>query len=720
MTQTKAVFDNQDMVINFASHHRAKTVELKNVSKIAVWLLVTTGLPFVWACILAAALEVDHHLDIELHPSAHMLAGRDVMRIRVDDRRKLVFALSERAFQLRVEVDGRPRTFRFTNSEVEVPLESDEARRTIEAVITYEASFNDPVPISPLNTDNPGFGVTASIAHSGTFLLAGAGWYPDLIEGRDTFSMLRVKAPAGTLAVTAGLCLGHTTRDGASYSEWKIDNPLRGLALSAAAFQVQERRVGGVVAATYFMPQNQDLAPAYLDAISAYLELYSNLFGPYPFPKFAVVENFFPTGYGFPSYTLLGSSILRLPFILTTSLGHEIAHCWWGNGVFVDYETGNWSEGLTTYVSDYLFKERESAAAARDYRIQALRSFTALVPPAKDFPLARFTSRIDTVTKAVGYDKAMMVFHMLRRKIGEEAFWGGLRDIYHERLFQQTAWDDLRRAFEKRAQCSLEQFFEQWVGRKGAPQIHFENIQREQVPDVWKVKGRLVQEKPFFKTGFDLTIEAGGRQFSEGVELSGDSTSFEIATASEPTQIVVDPDAHTLRRLAASEIPPTVNALKGSAATLIVICGPENAGLQRIAETLAESLGLRHHAIVSESKVDPNQFKRQDVILLGYPRNIEWLRTKPSSLRLEKDSFAFSGAGGEVSPGDMFFGVFHHPYDSASVIGLLLPASRLWAPLAATKITHYGRFSYLTFQDGQVRDRGTWEPTGSQTRHLWN
>jgi len=69
---------------------------------------------------------------------------------------------------------------------------------------------------------------------------------------------------------------------------------------------------------------------------------------------------FFPTGFGFSSYTLLGSSVLRLPFILSTSLGHEIAHCWWGNGVYVDYESGNWSEGLTTYVSDYLYTEMES------------------------------------------------------------------------------------------------------------------------------------------------------------------------------------------------------------------------------------------------------------------------------------------------------------------------------------------------------------------------
>jgi hypothetical protein len=665
----------------------------------------------------AAPLEVEHRLEIELRPPAHLLTGRDVLHIRVDDRRALVFALSERVAQLQVEVDGKPRTFRFTNSELEVPLEPDECQRTIEAVITYEASFNDPVPMTPLNTDNPGFGVTASITPTGTFLLAGAGWYPDLVDSRDTFPLLRVKAPEGVLAVTSGLGLGHTTRDGATFSEWRIDNPMRGLALSAAEYVVQEKKVGDVVAATYFLPRSQDLAAAYLDAIAAHLELYSELFGPYPFPKFAAVENFFPSGYGFPSYTLLGSSILRLPFILSTSLGHEIAHCWWGNGVFVDYEYGNWSEGLTTYVADYLYQERESAAAAKDYRLQALRNFSTLVPPAMDFPLARFTGRVDTTTKAVGYDKGMMVFHMLRRVIGDEAFWGALRDVYRERLFQPTAWDDLRRAFEKRSQRSLKAFFDQWVSRKGAPRIHLADVRSDRVPDGWKITGRLAQEKPFFHTEFELALAGDGHHGSRRVELAGESAPFEVAAAFEPSQIVVDPDYDTLRRRDPSEIPPTVNALKSSDSSLLVVCEAA-AGGQQVADTLAGSLGLRNFAIVSEAQVDRNRFKGRDIILVGYPRTVEWLSTLPAGLHLKKEGFSLEGVPG-ANAGDMFFGVFTNPYDPGRVLAVLLPIDSPGAANVAAKITHYGRFSYLVFRDGQNRDKGSWEPAGSPVLHRW-
>ncbi len=87
-----------------------------------------------------------------------------------------------------------------------------------------------------------------------------------------------------------------------------------------------------------------------------------------------------PTGFGMPTLTYLGVEVLRLPFIRTTSLGHEVLHNWWGNGVYPDYAQGNWSEGLTTFMADYAYKERESDEAARDMRRGWLRDFAALAP----------------------------------------------------------------------------------------------------------------------------------------------------------------------------------------------------------------------------------------------------------------------------------------------------------------------------------------------------
>jgi hypothetical protein len=112
-----------------------------------------------------------------------------------------------------------------------------------------------------------------------------------------------------------------------------------------------------------FLRTPDALANRYLDATVKYLDTYSKMLGPYPYAKFALVENFWESGLGLPSYTLLGPTVLRLPFIIDTSYPHEILHSWWGNSVFVDEASGNWCEGLTAYQADYRLKEEKGEGA---------------------------------------------------------------------------------------------------------------------------------------------------------------------------------------------------------------------------------------------------------------------------------------------------------------------------------------------------------------------
>ncbi len=665
----------------------------------------------------AAQMHVAHRMDLELVPATQMLVGHDRMRIQTDGRRQLAFSLSERATRVQVAIDGDACPFEFRNARVLVPLPPGGQKDRIELSLSYAVRFDDPVPVNPLNTDNPGFGVSGSITAAGTFLLAGAGWYPELEDARATFH-LSVKAPVGIIAVTAGRSLGRRDEGGFTVSTWQIDHPVRGLALSAAAYEVQERRVGDIVTATYFLPHNRDLAPDYLKAVAQYLDLYARRFGPYPFPKFAVVENFFPTGYGFPSYTLLGGSVLRLPFIIATSLGHEIAHCWWGNGVLVDYEFGNWSEALTTYVADYWAKEQTSEAEARDYRLQALRSYAALVPPEKDAPLSRFVSRTDPVSKAIGYDKGFMVFHMLRNTIGEEAFREALRDLQREYLFRPASWHDLRAVFERRSQRPLGAFFDQWVFRKGAPRLRLEGVRREKSGGGWQASGEVHQEAPAFDLALDLTLESGGRQSTQTIGLNGTSAGFRMTAPAQPTRLVVDPEAHVFRRLEPSEIPPTVNSLKGSDSVLIVIGRALGAQGGVLAEILVRSLGLKNPKVIAAAEFDRYPAAGRDLLLIGHPGRADLLSQAPEGFDLGQGGLVPDGTPG--APADRaFFGVFEHPESVGRVVAVFLPPAAGQAEAVAAKITHYGRFSTLVFVDGQNREKRVLLPQHSPVVHRW-
>lgn len=670
-----------------------------------------------WSVARAAPQNLHHDLQIILFPREKRLFGTDSLRMNPDGASKLNFNLSERIRVSEIRVNGKSAPFIFQNGLLQVPLRAVERNGVTVVTIHYTGIFDDPVPRSPVNTDDPGYGVTGIISEKGSFLQADSGWYPDT-QGVSTSYRLRVEAPEGILAVSVGKCLGHETRAGRTLSTWEVEHPVEGLPLSAANYVVREKAVGRVKAATYFFPHSVHLAQGYLDATMKYMRLYENLFGPYPFDRFAVVENFFPTGYGFPSFTLLGSSVIRLPFIVDTSLGHEIAHCWWGNGVYADYENGNWSEGLTTYVADYLYKERTSRDEARDYRLQILRKFATLVSPEKDFPLRHFQSRYDPASQAIGYGKGAMLFHMLRRQLGDDLFWEALRDVFRYRLFQRTSWNDFEEAFERRCHCSLQTFFDQWLTRKGAPQLSLERIQSTRSESVWQVTGNLVQSRPTYKLQVNLTLESGRQKVTREIEVSEEETPFQITSNGPPDRLLVDPEFDTFRYLYPPEIPPSINAIKGSRGILVVIAEHAWPGVEETVRTLTLSLGLRDFKSLPEKALDAEAMEKNDLFIVGFPERSDLLSRLPQEVTIGKSGFALDGRA-YSHPSAVFFGVFAHPFAAGRVMALFLPLSAEYAEEVARKVTHYGKYGYLAFSQGRIQEKGIWPVSESPLIYQW-
>ncbi len=666
----------------------------------------------------AAGLNAAHHIRIEVFPTDKKLTGQNDITIQTKGTEVLEFRLSERATRIKVNVNREPRTFNFADGRLQLSLKPREFSAKVLVTIQYSAKFDDPVPVHPVNTDNPGFGVTATISEKGAFLLAGAGWYPELIDAQSTYRVT-VTAPSDLIAVTAGRSLGHQIKNGKTVSDWEVNYPVEGLTLSIARYAVDEQSVGDVKAATYLLPPNRNLAPAYLNATAGYLSLYSDLFGAYPFQKFAVVENFFPTGFGFPSYTLMGGRVLRLPFIIHTSLGHEIAHCWWGNGVYVDYAQGNWSEGLTAYVADYRFKELKSPKAAQDHRRQWLRNYATLVAPKNDFALDRFQSRNDPITRTIGYDKGAMVFHMIRRILGEEAFWGALRDIYRNRLFKQTSWSDLQHAFETRGKQSLQDFFDQWVYRRGAPRFSLDGVRAEHTGTSWKVKGQIIQLRPYFSFPLMLTIKTREQTAIHKIFVSGRATSFELNSDHRPQKLTADRDDDIFRRLSPSEIPSAVNTLKSSPSVITVLSEKLDPEIKKAAAMLALSLGLKHNEVVTETELNKQMLAENDILMIGLPRRMDLLQKMPSRVRIQSDSFSLNETLYD-KPFDTFFGVFKHPATPHRSAALFMPLSPQYAEVVARKITHYGKYSYLAFQSGNNMDKGIWPVEASPLVYEWD
>ena len=356
------------------------------------------------------------------------------------------------------------------------------------------------------------------IEPKGVYLAGSTLWYPQLAGAQASELItytLTVNTPQGWHLIAPG----NGVSGGADgIARWESPSAVDEISLSGGPLTPYSTAAGRIQAQVYLREPDAALAAKYLDATSRYLRMYSELLGPYPYEKFALVENFWETGYGMPSYTLLGPQIIRFPFILTSSYPHEILHNWWGNSVYVDYATGNWCEGLTAYLADHLFKEVEGQGA--EYRRDTLKKYRDFASENGDFPLREFRSRHSAATEAVGYGKTLMGFHMLRRHVGDDAFRQALAAFYKEYRGQRASFGNVRSVFESTTGQDFQRFFDEWTNRPGAADIVVTDVKVHTSGDRYAVTGVIRQRQagPFEVEVPVVVTTAGGPRHGEGDE----------------------------------------------------------------------------------------------------------------------------------------------------------------------------------------------------------
>ncbi|HRV82323.1 MAG TPA: M1 family aminopeptidase, partial [Planctomycetota bacterium] len=330
------------------------------------------------------------------------------------------------------------------------------------------------------------------VASEGVYLAGESRWVPRFNDRLFQFDV-DVLAPEGWHVISQGQGTSRAEEApaGQSRAHWKSGRPMEQVYLVGGPLTRFQDSSPPTETLVYLHANDPGLANKYLQATDRYLQMYRQMLGNYPYTKFALVENFWETGYGMPSFTLLGEKVIRMPFILNSSYPHEILHNWWGNSVFVDGSQGNWCEGLTAYLSDHLVQELRGKGA--EYRRNALQKYRDYVREGRDFPLREFQSRHDAATEAVGYGKSLMLFHMLRVQYGDGIFLRALRDFYKTKINQRATFEDLRAAFERESDEDQSAWFHQWMDRTGAPSLALRDARVESKDGESWVLARLEQ-----------------------------------------------------------------------------------------------------------------------------------------------------------------------------------------------------------------------------------
>ena len=268
---------------------------------------------------------------------------------------------------------------------------------------TFTLKYNGTInyPIEQLGEEYArGFSQTPGIIdEKGVYLAGSTFWVPWFSNEWISFE-LTVTVPRDWNVVSQGNRTLNETKNESHVIRWDSPEPMEEIYLIAAQFTEYSKSAGSIDVMAFLRTPDEALANKYLEATAQYLEMYRKLVGPYPFTKFALVENFWETGYGMPSFTLLGEQIIRFPFILNSSYPHELLHNYWGNSVYVDFKTGNWCEGLTAYMADHLIAEQRGQG--EEYRRSTLQKYTDYVKSSNDFPLSEFGSRYNASSEAIG------------------------------------------------------------------------------------------------------------------------------------------------------------------------------------------------------------------------------------------------------------------------------------------------------------------------------
>lgn len=392
-----------------------------------------------------------------------------------------------------VDADGEPGgapSYERNGQEVDIDVAGGAGRLRL----VCSGTLADNVEAGEIEGQIHNFSVHAHVGEDGVFLSDDAAWHPLPLEGDSDLTQLHtielsIEPIDGWRFVASGDPEGDGPVDEAVWT-WRTPRPADGVAVAGNQHEVigvvHETERGPVEIVMHVSPENARLAQMFIDEAGRYLDLYVPRLGAFPYRRFTIVENFFSSGFALPGFTVLGPRVVAMaPRSLAPGyLDHELAHNWWGNGVYVDRNDGNWCEAVTSYCANYWRRIADDGEeAGRDYRRGIIMKVSS-DPSLDDGPLGTFGSADPSVPGAgrfVGYDKGSFVFMMLEQllpdegakgeDIDREPMWRALRRFASDNLGKRADWSDLQAAFEQESDrdLDLDDFFDHWVREHTVP-----------------------------------------------------------------------------------------------------------------------------------------------------------------------------------------------------------------------------------------------------------
>jgi len=372
-------------------------------------------------------------------------------------------------------------------------------------------------------------------------------WIPCVDEPADKAPVdFTVTAPDHYQVISNGLKIDESVLPGQlKKTHWSetAQLPTKVMVIGVADFAVDHPKdVNGIPVYTYVFPESANVGFKSYAVAGEILPFYINKIGPYAYKKLANVQS--KTIFG-------GMENASCIFYFEDSprakgieelMAHEIAHQWFGDAVSEKDFHHLWlSEGFATYLTNYYLESKYGVDTLKkrmaDDRNKVIQ-----------FEKRRFTPVVDTTIQtdympllnANSYQKGSWVLHMLRRKLGDGAFWKGVNTYYLKYQGANANTTDFREVMEGISGQNLKSFFHQWLNTSGHPDLS--------IKWTYDAKTRIVNlsvdQKQAVLYTFPLEIEIDG--FLHTIDMAGRSTSAHIAAGRKTPIITIDPNVNLL------------------------------------------------------------------------------------------------------------------------------------------------------------------------------
>ncbi len=304
-------------------------------------------------------------------------------------------------------------------------------------------------------------------------------------------------------------------------------------------------------------PRQVGRARGLAEQSNAILQFYSGVIGEAPYPGFtlAVTENEVPGGHSPAYFAVLHQVLPNTPIAWRNDpvnfdgfpqfyLAHELAHQWWGQAVgWKNYHEQWISEGFAQYFAA-LYAEKQLGRGVFDSVLRQMRRSAIEMSPQGPVYLGYRLGHIRgerNVFRALVYNKSAMVLHMLRRLVGDDPFFWGMRRFYSEWRFKKAGTDDFRAAMEVTTGRNLAPFFNAWIHGASIPRVAFSY----RTPDANSMVVKFEHRGDIVPVPITVTVSY----------MNGETDEFVVAVTDKVVEkkLSLKPKAGAIRKVEANE-----------------------------------------------------------------------------------------------------------------------------------------------------------------------